>query len=72
MEFTLFQDFAHTIPRPAPQTGRPESAQSGRTPEFDYGPLNEWVSWTYLASFISVVMNNKSFPYFILLFCNLW
>ena len=26
------------IPRPAPSTGRPGRAQSGRTPEFGYGP----------------------------------
>ena len=37
MEYTLFQDFASKIPRPAPPTGRPGPAQSGRTPEFGYG-----------------------------------
>ena len=39
MEYTLFQDFARKIPRPAPPIGRPDRAQSGRTPEFGYGPL---------------------------------
>ena len=38
MEYTLFQDFACKIPRPAPPTGRPDRAQSDRTPEFGYGP----------------------------------
>ena len=39
MEYTLFQDFACKIQRPAPPTGHPGRAQSGRTPEFGYGPL---------------------------------
>ena len=34
MEYTLFQDFAHKIPRLAPPTGHRGPAQSGRTPEF--------------------------------------
>ena len=39
MEYTFFKDFARKILRPAPPTGRPGDAQSGRTPEFGYGPL---------------------------------
>ena len=39
MEYTLFQDFARKIPRLAPPTDRPGRAQSGRAPEFGYGPL---------------------------------
>ena len=38
MEYTLFQDFALKIRRPAPLTGRPGRAQSGYKPEFGYGP----------------------------------
>ena len=41
MEYTLFQDFALKILRPVPPTGRPGRAQSGRTPEFGYGPLSD-------------------------------
>ena len=40
MEYTLFQDFARKIPSPAPPTGRPGHAQSGRTLEFGYRPLH--------------------------------
>ena len=36
---TFFHDFARKIQRLAPPTGRPGRAQSGRTPEFGYGPL---------------------------------
>ena len=38
MEYTLFQDFAHKIMRPAPPTSCPGRAQSGRTKEFGYRP----------------------------------
>ena len=41
MEYTLFQDVARKIPRPSPPAGRPGRAQSGRTPEFGYGPLDQ-------------------------------
>ena len=37
---------ARKIPRPAPPTGRPGRTQSGRTPEFGYGPLNK-ILWIY-------------------------
>ena len=39
MEYTLFQDFGRKIPPPAQPTGHPGRVQSGRTPEFGYGPL---------------------------------
>ena len=39
MEYTLFQDFACKIPRPAPPTNHPGPTQLGCTPEFDYRPL---------------------------------
>ena len=38
MEYTLYQDFAHKILRPAPPTSHPGPNYSGRTPEFGYGP----------------------------------
>ena len=38
MEYTLFQEFARKIPRPAPPTSHPGPSQSGRTLEFGYGP----------------------------------
>ena len=38
MEYTLFQDFARKILRPAPPTGHPEPAQSGRAPDLATGP----------------------------------
>ena len=41
MEYTLFQDFARKIPRPAQPTGHPGPAQSSLIPEFGY------VSYTY-------------------------
>ena len=40
MEYTLFQDFASKILRPASLTGHPSPARSGGTLEFGYGPLN--------------------------------
>ena len=43
MEYTLFQDFARKIPRPAPPTDRPGPAQSGRTPVFGYGPKEKHI-----------------------------
>ena len=48
MEYTLFQDFARKMPRPAPPTGHLGCAQSDRTPEFGYGPLiprSDQYSW---------------------------
>ena len=38
MKYTLFQDFARKILRPAAPTGRLGRGQSGRTLEFGYGP----------------------------------
>ena len=52
MEYTLFQDFARKIPRPAPPTGRPGRTQSGRKPEFDYGSLH----WTLSLEFLNKPM----------------
>ena len=48
MEYTLFQDFARKIPRPAPPTSRQGRAQSRRTLEFGYGPLKDYFKsqWT--------------------------
>ena len=48
MEYTLFQDFARKIPLPAPPSGRPGRTQSGRTPEFSYGPLLKMARCAFL------------------------
>ena len=62
MEYTLFQDFAHKIPRPVPPTGRPGRAQSGRTPEFGWfqRKLTHFaysVNWFYLNILLSNSFN---------------
>ena len=54
MEYTLFQDFAPNIPRPAPPTGRQGPAQSGRTPEFGY-------EWNRKDMFISLKSDLRQF-----------
>ena len=41
-EYTLFQEHARKILRPAPTTGHPGPAQSGHTPEFGYRPLHDF------------------------------
>ena len=48
MEYTLFQDFAGKIPRPAPPTGRTGHAQSGRSTEFTRQITNKFFQrWVY-------------------------
>ena len=63
MEFTLFKDFSRKIPRPAPPTGRPGRAQSGRTPEFfSTGPYR---SSMYLWYFKEALNNIVKFSFWL-------
>ena len=50
MEYTLFQDFARKILRPAPPTGRLRSAQSGHTPGIWLRALIP--RWVYMLSVV--------------------
>ena len=61
MEYTLFKDFTLKIPLPAPPTGRPGHAQSGRTTEFGYGPFLDTYNKTqsiYLLRNMNTLVNN--------------
>ena len=58
MEYTLFQDFAHKIPRLEPPTGRPDRGQSGRTPEFGYGPLAKFSNLAYISLKIGYILSS--------------
>ena len=63
MEYTLFQLFARKIPCPEPLTSRPGRAQSGRTPEFGYGPLQYWflADWSKIRMKVSFIKPIRDF-----------